>query len=176
MSCIRLTAAVAAVVGASLTGCVATAVDSLSSGSQSEQSQASSGSQSEQSQALNFESDPPGAEIRTARGQTCITPCALTVPTQEQPVTITRDGYMTYFVNVGLQPDHTPPTLVPNPVRIVLDPVSKSVQHAKGHGAVSASAPPAPSAVSDPSPPPPPSPEGPAARFLRAFPPPPSKQ
>jgi hypothetical protein len=29
--------------------------------------------------------------IRTTQGQTCITPCALTVPPQEQPVTITRN-------------------------------------------------------------------------------------
>jgi len=29
--------------------------------------------------ALQFESDPPGADVRTAQGQTCLTPCSLTV-------------------------------------------------------------------------------------------------
>jgi hypothetical protein len=141
----------------------------------------SSNSSSEQLQALNFESDPPGAEIRTTQGQTCITPCELTVQSHEQPVTITKNDYVpqTVQVTMGPQPDHSfwqnpPPTLVPNPVRVVLQPVpkpvhhagGKPVHHAAGHRSVSrthtAKTVPTPSAASSPFPPPPPT-QGPGA-------------
>jgi hypothetical protein len=81
---------------------------------------------------LKFESDPLGAEIRTSLGQTCKTPCELTVPLHEQPVTITKKDYVpqTVQITLGAQPDHPfwenpPPTLVPNPVRVMLQPVPK---------------------------------------------------
>ena len=162
---IGLAAAVAAVVGISLTGC---------------SSALSSNSLSEQRQTLNFESDPPGAEIRTTQGQTCITPCELTVPSQEQPVTITKNDYVqqTVQVTVGPQPDHSfwqnpPPTLVPNPIRIALQavPKPKPVHHARRHksaskahtasvsGTHAAKTVPTQSAASSPSPPPPPTEE-----------------
>ena len=102
MSRVGLSVVVAAVVGVSLTGC---------------SSALSSNSSSEQLQALKFESDPPGAEIRTAPGQTCTTPCELKVPSHEQSVTITKDNYVqqTFHVTLGPQPDHSfwenpPPT------------------------------------------------------------------
>jgi len=117
MSRLGLSVVVAAVVGVSLTGC---------------SSALSSNSSSEQLQALKFESDPLGAEIRTTQGQTCKTPCELTVPSHEQPVTITKNDYVpqTVQVTLGPQPDHPfwknpPPSLVPNPVRVVLQPVPK---------------------------------------------------
>jgi hypothetical protein len=129
MSRVGLTAAVAAVVGISLTGCT---------------SALSSSTSSQQVQALNFDSDPPGAVIRTTQGQTCVTPCELTVPSYEQPVTITKDDYVpqTVQVTLGPQPDHSfwqnpPPTLVPNPVRVVLQPVPKPVHHARSHKSAS---------------------------------------
>jgi hypothetical protein len=152
MSRVGLTAAVAAVVAVSLTGC---------------SSALSSSSSSEQLQALNFDSDPPGAVIRTVQGLTCVTPCELTVPSLEQPVTITKDDYVTQTVQVtlGPQPDHSfwqnpPPTLVPNPVNVVLQPVPKPVHPARGHRSTlrthTAKTAPAPSAASSvfPSPPP----------------------
>jgi hypothetical protein len=117
MSRVGLSVVVAAVVGVSLTGC---------------SSALSSNSSSEKLQSLKFESDPMGAEIRTAQGQTCKTPCELTVPSHEQPVNITKDNYVpqTVHLTLGPQPDHSfwenpPPTLVPNPVRVVLQPVPK---------------------------------------------------
>ena len=157
---VGLAAAFATVVGISLTGC---------------SSLLSSNSSSEQLQALNFESDPPGAEIRTTQGQTCITPCELTVPSHEQPVTITKNDYVPQTVQVTMrsQPDHSfwqnpPPTL--NPVRVVLQPEPKPVHHAGGHRSVSkthtaktthtvktthtAKTVPTPSAASSPFPPP----------------------
>jgi hypothetical protein len=136
MSRIGLAAVVAGVVGVSLTGCVSAALDSLSSNSSSEQFQ-----------ALNFESNPPGAEIHTIQGQTCITPCELTVLSQEQRVTISKKDYLQQSVDVtvGPQPDHSfwqnpPPTLVPNPVHVELQPVPKPIRHARSHKPVSAPA------------------------------------
>jgi hypothetical protein len=138
MSRVGLAAAVAAV--APVSGC----------------SSVSLNSSSEQLQALNFESDPPGAEVRTSQLQTCTTPCALTVPPQDQAVAITRDGYMpqTVQITTGPPPDHPfcqhpPPTLVPNPVHVVLQPVPKPVRNTKGHRQVSAPAPSGASNLSD---------------------------
>ena len=161
MSRVVLSVVVAAVAGVSLTGC---------------SSALSSNSSSEQLQALKFESDPPGAEIRTSNGQTCATPCELSVPSREQLVTITKNDYLpqTVQITLGPQPDHSfwenpPPTLVPNPVRVVLQPAPKPVRHVGGHRSVSrthtAKAGPAPSAASSPFPPPPPTQE-PAASLV----------
>ena len=155
MSRVVLSVVVAAVAGVSLTGC---------------SSALSSNSSSEQLQALKFESDPPGAEIRTSKGQTCATPCELSVPSREQLVTITKNDYLpqTVQITLGPQPDHSfwenpPPTLAPNPVHVVLHPV-KPVGHV---GSVSrthtAKAAPAPSATSSPFPPPPPTQEPPVS-------------
>jgi hypothetical protein len=131
----------------------------------------SGSSSSEQLQALNVESDPMGAEIRTTEGQTCITPCALTVPSQDQTVVISKDGYapQTLQITTGPPPDHhfwqhSAPTLVPNPLRVVLKPMPKPVPRARNHKSVSA-----PVAAQGPTA------QGTAARFS-AFPAPPPKQ
>jgi PEGA domain-containing protein len=164
MSRVGLAIAVAAVAGVSLTGC---------------SSAVSSNSSSEQLQALKFESDPPGAEIHTAEDQTCKTPCELSVPSREQLVIITKNDYQpqTVQVTLGPQPDHSfwenpPPTLAPNPVHVVLHPVSKPVHHVGGRKTHTAKAEPAPSAASSPFPPPPPAQE-PAASTV--WPPPPKQ-
>jgi PEGA domain-containing protein len=164
MSRVGFAIAVAAVAGVSLTGC---------------SSAVSSNSSSEQLQALKFESDPPGAEIHTAEDQTCKTPCELSVPSREQLVIITKNDYQpqTVQVTLGPQPDHSfwenpPPTLAPNPVHVVLHPVSKPVHHVGGRKTHTAKAEPAPSAASSPFPPPPPAQE-PAASTV--WPPPPKQ-
>src|SRR6516164_7818352 len=148
MSRVGLSVVVAAVVGVSLTGC---------------SSALSSNSSAEQLQALKFESEPPGAEIHTPTDQTCKTPCELSVPSREQLVIITKNDYQpqTVQVTLGPQPDHSfwenpPPTLAPNPVHVVLHPVSKPVHHVGGRKTHTAKAGPAPSAASSPFPPPPP--------------------
>ncbi len=87
---------------------------------------------SAQMQPLRFESDPPGADVRTTQGQTCLTPCAIPVPSEPQSVTITKIGFVpqTVQVSVGDVPDHSfweaapAATLVPNPVQVVLQPVA----------------------------------------------------
>jgi PEGA domain len=98
-------------------------------------------------QALNFESEPPGAEVRTVQGQACVTPCVLSVPSQPQSITITKVGFVpqTVQVTVGPTPDHAlwespPPTLVPNPVHTVLEalPPTKPMLKKRHPKAVSA--------------------------------------
>ena len=166
MSRVGLSVVVAAVAGVLLTGC---------------SSAVSSNSSSEQLQALKFESDPPGAEIHTPQGRTCKTPCELTVQTREQLVIITKNDYQpqTVQVTLGPQPDHSfwenpPPTLAPNPVHVVLHPVSKPVHHVGGRKTHTAKAEPAPTAASSPFPPPPPPPaQEPAASTV--WPPPPKQ-
>src|SRR5262245_24068842 len=53
---------------------------------------------------LQFESDPPGAEVRTSGGQTCKTPCALAVPAADMQVTYNLNGYAPQTVPVKLVP------------------------------------------------------------------------
>jgi PEGA domain len=80
---------------------------------------------------VQFESQPPGAEVRSEQGQTCLTPCGLSIPAQSQAVTINKIGFVpqTIQITAGDPPDHSfwestpPPTLVPNPVQVVLQAV-----------------------------------------------------
>jgi hypothetical protein len=87
-------------------------------------------------QSLRFESDPLGAEVRAAQGQTCKTPCELMVPSEIQPVSISEKGFVlqTVQVSVGDPPKHSfrenpPPTLAPNPVKVVLTPLRHPPKH-----------------------------------------------
>src|ERR1700721_877960 len=58
--------------------------------------------------ALQFESDPPGADVRTAQGQTCLTPCSLTVPPENQSVSFAKNGYLPQTVQATVRmPEHT---------------------------------------------------------------------
>jgi hypothetical protein len=67
---------------------------------------------------VRFESEPPGAEAKVSNGQSCKTPCALALPT-EQPLTVT-------YTLPGYQPESDQleviaspgegPRLRPNPV------------------------------------------------------------
>ena len=142
MARIGLVAAIVAVVGGSLTGC----------------SSLSATSSPQQPAALNIESDPPGAEVHTNQLQTCMTPCALTVPPEDQAIAIAKPGYVpqTVQITTGPPPDHhfwqhPSPTLVPNPLRVVLQPVPKP-HHARGPGPAPRTHP-APGRTSDAPPP-----------------------
>jgi hypothetical protein len=81
-------------------------------------------------QTLQFESVPPGADVRTAQGQTCQTPCSLAVPPESQAISISKPGFLpqTVPVTVAEAPDHSffesapPPALTPNPVIVSLQP------------------------------------------------------
>src|SRR6202162_3434916 len=117
--------------------------------------------------ALQFESDPPGADVRTAQGQTCLTPCSLTVPPENQSVSFAKNGFLPQTVQVTARmPEHgmfdnPPPDIQPNPVAVVLQPAPpphRMAPKAKSHKtAARGSAPPAPPpSGGSPLPPPPP--------------------
>src|SRR5580658_9162430 len=127
MSRVGLIVAAAAVAGVSLAGC--SGMPDWMTPSMPDWMSSKSGDP--QAQALRFESDPPGAEARTMQGQTCFTPCAIAVPGQSQAITISKPGFVpqTIQVTAGEPPDHSfwesapPPSLVPNPVQVVLQAV-----------------------------------------------------
>jgi PEGA domain len=117
--------------------------------------------------ALQFESDPPGADVRTAQGQTCLTPCSLTVPPENQSVSFAKNGYLPQTVQVTVRmPEHgmfdnPPPDIQPNPVAVVLQPAPPPHRMApkpkpRPHKtAARAGAPPPPPPGGSPFPPPP---------------------
>lgn len=71
---------------------------------------------------VRFESEPPGADAKVSNGQTCKTPCSLSLPT-DGPLTVT-------FSLNGYQPEQetlepvdqagSPPQFRPNPVMVEL--------------------------------------------------------
>lgn len=80
-------------------------------------------------QTLQFESVPSGADVRTGAGQTCQTPCSLTLAVESQSVTFEKNGFVSQTVQISIvQPpaEHSffskrpPPTLTPNPVKAAL--------------------------------------------------------
>jgi hypothetical protein len=82
---------------------------------------------------LRIESEPPGADVRTAEGQTCRTPCELTVPTTgELAITFALEGYESMTVPVRSEAPTPavvgepagPPRLQPNPVYAELQPIA----------------------------------------------------
>lgn len=82
-------------------------------------------------QTLQFDSEPPGAEVKTAQGQACRTPCSLAVPLAPQSVTFAMNGYMPQSIPVQVQQsgersevtyDVDPPKFAPNPVEAALQP------------------------------------------------------
>jgi PEGA domain len=89
-------------------------------------------------QSLRIETEPPGAEARTAQGQTCKTPCELMVPLEAQAVSIAKKGFVsqTIQISVGDPPKHSfwenpPPTLLPNSLNVVLVAVRHPPKQAK---------------------------------------------
>jgi hypothetical protein len=85
---------------------------------------------------VSIESDPPGADARTATGASCRTPCTLGLPMNDGSITVALDGYTPETVPVQLQkpadtrPDaFTPqPHLTPNPVVVELQPMPPPVK------------------------------------------------
>jgi hypothetical protein len=82
---------------------------------------------------VRFESEPPGADVKTSNGQTCRTPCALALPTDATlSVTFTLNGYLpeTDQLEVISTPG-SPPQLRPNPVLAELSPAPPPPKPAK---------------------------------------------
>jgi PEGA domain len=79
-----------------------------------------------QAETLAIESEPPGAEAKTSLGQSCRTPCKLTVqPGSEFTVTLALSGYQPQTVAVLSEAEgaSTGPRLAPNPIRVTLQAV-----------------------------------------------------
>jgi hypothetical protein len=90
--------------------------------------------------ALRFESVPKGAEVKVS-GQTCRTPCELTLEVAEVSATFAHKGYHPQTVTVRPETSvFSAPQFVPNPVHADLQPVEAS---AKRHQAPVATAHPA---------------------------------
>jgi hypothetical protein len=85
---------------------------------------------------MQFESEPAGAEARTSFGQSCRTPCSVTVAGNEFTVSFSLPGYRPQTVPVRMtaaSEDRREPTseaepsgarLVPNPVFVELQPLT----------------------------------------------------
>lgn len=80
-------------------------------------------------QTLQFQSVPSGADVRTAQGQACQTPCSLTLAVESQSVTFTKNGFLPQTIQITVNqppPEHSffssspPPVLTPNPVKVAL--------------------------------------------------------
>jgi hypothetical protein len=73
--------------------------------------------------AVRFESEPPGAEIKTSSGQSCRTPCELTVAVApEVSATYALNGYQSQTVSLRSDGGGTFSSahLAPNPVYVEL--------------------------------------------------------
>jgi hypothetical protein len=89
---------------------------------------------SPQAETLAIESEPPGAEAKTSLGQSCLTPCQLSVqPGSEFSVTFALRGYRPQTVSVRPEAEGTtaPPRLRPNPVHVDLQAVTPKKPIAK---------------------------------------------
>ena len=119
------------------------------------------------SATIQLESLPPGADARASNGQSCKTPCSLTIPAAENlSVTFSLPKYQSETVPVQVLRDQTGPSggalVDPNPVYAELQPAAPPPKGRK-------------------APPPPPKPKKPKAAAAAApadasspFPPPPA--
>lgn len=83
---------------------------------------------------IQFESEPAGAEAKTSTGQTCRTPCALSVASSDFTVSFALPGYQPQTVPVKITQVNEPPDpntgetpaarLAPNPVYVELQPAA----------------------------------------------------
>jgi hypothetical protein len=89
-----------------------------------------------QLQTLHFQSKPAGASVRTAKGQTCQTPCSLAVSPESQSVIFEKDGFAPQTVQVAAAEraersffsKDPPPALSPNPVDVALQAEPKQTK------------------------------------------------
>ena len=128
-----------------------------------------------QPEALAIESEPPGADAKTSLGESCRTPCKLSVqPGSEFSVTFALSGYQPQTVSVRPETEGAAaaPRLAPNPVHVDLrpaappkklvakkkKPVAAAARPAAPPPTASAAPTPAPTAAPTPAPAPAPAP------------------
>jgi PEGA domain len=93
---------------------------------------------------LRIESEPPGADARTTQGQTCRTPCELTLTTDnELAVTIEMSGYQAQTLPVHMD-GKGDSKLQPNPLYVELQPAAPVKPEKPAPAAKKRTAPPAP--------------------------------
>ena len=119
--------------------------------------------------AVRFESEPPGAEVKTGSGQTCRTPCELSVAVaSEVSATFALNGYQSQTVSLRSDGGGTFSSahLAPNPVYVELSatpPAAPAKKHIRKKPAIAkvrpsssvasaASDAPAPAAAAAPTP------------------------
>jgi hypothetical protein len=98
---------------------------------------------SETTEALRFESAPPGAQVKTSSGQSCVTPCELKVQASaEFTATFTLKPYkpQTITVRPEMAAGADAPQLSPNPVYAELNPSKRSKPVASAKPAASRTA------------------------------------
>jgi hypothetical protein len=125
---------------------------------------------------MQFESEPAGAEAKTSLGQTCRTPCSLSVNASEFTVNFTLPGYQPQTVPVRVVASNAArdpngpeevegPRLVPNPVFVELQPAAAPPPTRKKPAAIAKKPKPAtrqaPTAMAPAPPPPAPAPASP---------------
>lgn len=110
---------------------------------------------------VRFESEPPGAEVKTTNNQTCRTPCALALPVNgPMSATFRLNGYQPETETMELiTTTGSPPQLRPNPVFVELTaappppkPVKKHETKKKTSAAPKPAARPRPPAAAAPAP------------------------
>ena len=112
-----------------------------------------------QPETLAIESEPSGAEAKTSLGESCRTPCKLSVqPGSEFSVTLALSGYQPQTVSV--RPEADGPRLAPNPVHVDLRPAApaKKLVAKKKKPVAAAAHPAAPPPMASAASPPPPAP------------------
>ena len=143
-------------------------------------------------EVLRIESEPPGADARTAEGQSCRTPCELTVPaTGEVAISFALQGYNPQTINVRAEAPaaasyaeaSSPARMQPNPVYAELTPSvparqKKKSSPTKKNLAAKKAARPGPDGAPAPSAAPPSSAQDPASAYPSNYPwpPPPPAQ
>lgn len=73
---------------------------------------------------LQFESQPPSADVHTVDGQTCKTPCSLQLSLTAQAVSFGLAGYLPQTISVEVAQSGEP-NFQPNPVQVTLQTTTK---------------------------------------------------
>ena len=103
-------------------------------------------------ESLRVESNPPGAEVKSAAGQACRTPCELTVqPGSDQSITLSLNGYEPQTVALRQDGGDTR-TLGPNPVFVELKTLAPVAAKKKKTAAKKTNKPTATAAAASPTP------------------------
>jgi hypothetical protein len=114
-----------------------------------------------QAEALRIESEPAGAEAKASSGQSCHTPCELSVASaSELSITVALNGYQPQTVSVrpeaptaGTLGITGSPRLAPNPIHVELQPApAPKKPAAKKKKPVTAARPAAPAPVASAAP------------------------